>query len=261
MSTIVSFHAHPDDESILCGGTLAKAAAEGHRVVVVTATRGEHGEVPDGFLSAGETLGQRREIELRYAARILGADRVELLGYIDSGMRDEPTNSAPGAFWGADIDEAAGRLAKILIEEASDALTIYDSHGAYGHPDHIQVHRVGIRAAEIAGTPFVFEATLNREHIIELRDSRREDQPAPPDIGDEIGLPAATITTPIDVVDFLDTKRAAMTAHRSQMSDDSFFLAMSSDQFRIAFGTEWYRQLPMNLSGRPRSANLLSDDC
>lgn len=261
MSTIVSFHAHPDDESILCGGTLAKAATEGHRVVVVTATRGEHGEVPDGFLSAGETLGQRREIELRYAARILGVGRVELLGYIDSGMEGQPTNSAPGAFWGADVDEAAGRLAQILIDETADVLTVYDSHGAYGHPDHIQVHRVGIRAAEIAGTPFVFEATLNREHLIGLRDSQREDQPAPPDIGDAIGLPAATITATVDVVEFLDRKRSAMTAHRSQMSDDSFFLAMSADQFRVAFGTEWYRQLPTNLCRRSRSTDLLSDDC
>ena len=259
MSTIVSFHAHPDDETILCGGTLAKAATEGHRVVVVTATRGEHGEVPEGFLSAGETLGQRREIELGYAARILGVDRVELLGYIDSGMRDEPTNSAPGAFWGADVDEAAGRLAKILIEEAADALTIYDSHGAYGHPDHIQVHRVGIRAAEIAGTPFVFEATLNREHVVGLRDSQREHQPAAPDIGDEIGLPAVSITTTIDVVEFLERKRSAMAAHRSQISDDSFFLAMSTDQFRTAFGTEWYRQLPTKLARQPRSTDLLND--
>jgi LmbE family N-acetylglucosaminyl deacetylase len=159
------------------------------------------------------------------------------------------------------VEQAAGRLAKILIDEAADALTVCDSHGAYGHPDHIQVHRVGIRAAEIASTPFVFEATLNREHVIGLRDSQPEDQPAPPDIGDAIGLPAATITTTVDVVEFLDRKRSAMTTHRSQMSDDSFFLAMSTDQFRVAFGTEWYRQVPLNLPGRSRSTDLLNDDC
>ena len=261
MSTIVSFHAHPDDESILCGGTLAKAAKEGHRVVLVTATRGEHGEVPAGFLSAGETLGQHREIELREAARILGVDRVEFLGYVDSGMRGEPTNSAPGAFWSADIEEGAGRLAKILLQEAADVLTLYDSNGAYGHPDHIQVHRVGIRAAQIARTPFLFEATLNREHVVGLRDNQPEDQPAPPDIGDEIGLPAGKITTTVDVTDFLEAKRSAMTAHRSQMSDESFFLAMPPEQFRLAFGIEWFRQLPTEVGGRSRSENLLSDDC
>jgi LmbE family N-acetylglucosaminyl deacetylase len=260
MSTIVSFHAHPDDEAILCGGTLAKAASEGHRLVVVTATQGEHGEVRAGFLSAGETLGQRRGVELADAARILGVARVEFLGYVDSGMRDEPTNSAVGAFWGADVDEAAGRLARILIEEAADALTVYDSHGAYGHPDHIQVHRVGIRAAEIAGTRFVFEATLNREHVIGLRDSQQEDQP-PLDIDDTVGLPSAGITTTIDVVDFLDRKRLAMAAHRSQISEDSFFLAMSTEQFRVAFGTEWYRQRTIDVSGRARSTDLLRDDC
>ncbi|HEX6392983.1 MAG TPA: PIG-L family deacetylase [Acidimicrobiales bacterium] len=260
MSTIVSFHAHPDDESILCGGTLAKAAKEGHRVVLVTATRGEHGEVPAGFLSAGETLGQRREIELRAAARILGVNRVEFLGYVDSGMRDEPTNSAPGAFWGADIEEAAERLAKVLLQEDADVLTVYDSNGAYGHPDHIQVHQVGVRAARIARTPFLFEATLNREHVIALRDSQPEDQPAPPDIGDEIGLPATRITTTVDVTNFLETKRSAMAAHRSQMSDESFFLSMPPEQFRVAFGTEWFRQLPTDFGGRSRSENLLSDD-
>ena len=260
MSTIVSFHAHPDDESILCGGTLAKAAKEGHRVVLVTATRGEHGEVPAGFLSAGETLGQRREIELREAARILGVDQVELLGYVDSGMRDEPTNSAPGAFWSADSEEAAGRLARILLHEDADVLTVYDSNGAYGHPDHIQVHRVGMRAAQIAGTPFVFEATLKREHVVGLRDNQPPDQPAPPDIGDEIGLPAVRITTTVDVSDFLEAKRSAMAAHRSQMSDDSFFLAMPPDRFRVAFGTEWFRQLPTDARARSRSQNLLSDD-
>ena len=260
MSTIVSFHAHPDDESILCGGTLAKAAYDGHRVVVVTATRGEHGEVVPGFLAAGETLGERREIELRQAAQVLGVDRVEFLGYVDSGMRDEPTNSAPGAFWAAEVEEAAGRLARILLEEAADVLTIYDSHGAYGHPDHIQVHRVGIRAAQIANTPFVFEATLSREHVTGLRDKQRADQPAPPDIGDDIGLPAARITTTVDVTDFLEAKRSAMTAHRSQISDESFFLAMEPEQFRDAFGIEWFRQLPTNLPGTSRSTDLLSDD-
>src|SRR5436853_7834738 len=103
MATMVSFHAHPDDEAIATGGTLAKAAAAGHRVVLVSATRGEHGEVAEGVLGAGEALGQRRERELAQAAEVLGVDRVEFLGYVDSGMMGTPENEASGSFWSADV--------------------------------------------------------------------------------------------------------------------------------------------------------------
>ncbi|MGH9181720.1 MAG: PIG-L family deacetylase, partial [Acidimicrobiales bacterium] len=138
MATLVSFHAHPDDEAIGCGGTLAKAVAEGHRAVVVLATRGELGEVAEGVLSAGETLADRRELEAAASARVLGVHRVEFLGYRDSGMMGTPGNDDPDCFWRADLEEAAGRLAAILIEEAAEVLTVYDDHGLYGHPDHIQ---------------------------------------------------------------------------------------------------------------------------
>src|SRR5690606_11635927 len=106
MATIVSFHAHPDDESIQTGGTLAKAARAGHRVVLVFATRGEHGEVADGFLDEGETLGARREQECHRSAEVLGAHRVAFLDFIDSGMVGTPENDLPGSFWTADLDEA-----------------------------------------------------------------------------------------------------------------------------------------------------------
>ena len=133
MATLVCFHAHPDDECIATGGTMAKAAADGHRVVLVVATRGEHGEVAEGFLDDGEHLWQRRVKETEAAAEILGAQRVEFLGYVDSGMMGTPENDKPGSFWTADVDEAAGRLATILREEHADVLTVYDDHGAYGH--------------------------------------------------------------------------------------------------------------------------------
>src|SRR6267378_2617782 len=165
MATLVSFHAHPDDEAIPTGGALAKAADAGHRVVIVFATRGEHGEVAEGFLDEGEELWQRREQECRRSADVLGAARVEFLGFVDSGMMGTPENDAPSSFWQADVDEAAKRLATILEDEGADVLTVYDEHGVYGHPDHIQVHRVGVRAAEIAGTKNVFESTINRDHI------------------------------------------------------------------------------------------------
>src|SRR5918997_5598527 len=126
MATLVTFHAHPDDESIATGGVMAKAADEGHRVVLVVATRGEHGEVAEGFLDPGEELWQRRVQETLACAEILGVARVEFLGYVDSGMIGTPENDAPDCFWQADVDEAAHRLAAILTEEQADVLTAYD---------------------------------------------------------------------------------------------------------------------------------------
>src|SRR3954454_13435401 len=132
--TVVSFHAHPDDEAILVGGTLALAADAGHRTVLVFATRGDLGEVAEGVLAPDEALADRREIEARAAAQVLGVARVELLPYHDSGMAGEPTNARPGAFTGADVDEAAGLLAEILRKEDATVVTTYDDRGGYGHP-------------------------------------------------------------------------------------------------------------------------------
>src|SRR3982750_1161146 len=107
MATLVSFHAHPDDECIATGGVMAKAAAEGHRVVLVVATKGENGEVAEGYLDPGEDLWQRRVEETMAAAKILGVARTEFLGYVDSGMMGTPENDAPDSFWQADVEEAA----------------------------------------------------------------------------------------------------------------------------------------------------------
>jgi LmbE family N-acetylglucosaminyl deacetylase len=255
MATLVSFHAHPDDEAIACGGTMAKAAAAGHRVVLVFATGGELGEVADGLLRPGESLAGRRREEALEAARILGAARVEFLGYLDSGMAGTPANDDPGCFWQAPVEEAAARLAGILTEEGPDALTIYDEHGTYGHPDHIQVHRVGVRAAELAGTGRVFEATMNRDRFRRLlrqaADYGLPDVPETDGVGDDFGLPEALLTTAVDVSDQLEAKRRAMAAHASQIPSDSFFLTMPPPAFAAAFGTEWYRLrgAPPGLSG------------
>jgi LmbE family N-acetylglucosaminyl deacetylase len=246
MATVVSFHAHPDDESIGSGGTLARAARDGHRVVLVFGTRGEHGEVDEGLLDDGEQLAQRREQETMRSAEILGAHRVEFLGYVDSGMMGTPENALAGSFWTADLDEAAGRLADILREEAAEVLTVYDDDGGYGHPDHIQVHRVGVRAAEIAGTPHVYEMTMNRDHIRRLIDAARErGDIAPedlPEISDDevFGRPESVITTSVDVRDLLEVKRASMRAHASQIAETSFFLSMPDEAFAEAFGWEWF---------------------
>jgi LmbE family N-acetylglucosaminyl deacetylase len=243
--TLVTFHAHPDDESIATAGTMARAKAEGHRVVLVVATRGELGEHAPDALGPGETLTERRVAEQLDAAQHLGVDRVEFLGYHDSGMAGEATNDAPEAFARADLEEAAERLAKLLAEERADVLTIYDDHGGYGHPDHVQVHRVGVRAAEIAGTARVYESTMNRDYIKALLERSREeisDVPDAPDAAemDDFGSPEAMITTTVDVRDYVDRKRAAMAAHASQIPADSFFLAMPPEAFREAFGYEWF---------------------
>ncbi|MGH9268661.1 MAG: PIG-L family deacetylase, partial [Acidimicrobiales bacterium] len=237
-------HAHPDDEAIVSGGTMAKAAAEGHRVVLVVATRGERGELPAGGLATGEDLGALRARETHEAARILGVARCEFLGYVDSGMAGTATNGDPDCFWQAGVDEAAGRLAAILGEEAADVLTVYDEVGGYGHPDHIQVHRVGVRAGELAGTPRVYEATYEREYVTELmraaaESGRLDDVPGDFDPA-QFGSPAAAITTRVAVHDFLPAKRLAMAAHASQIPETSFFLAMDDDQFAATWGTEWY---------------------
>ncbi len=260
MATLVCFHAHPDDESIATGGTMILAADDGHDVVLVLGTRGEEGEPVPGVLDEGEPLWRRRVAETHEAARRLGATRVEFLGYQDSGMMGEPTNDNPDCFWQADLDEASDRLATVLREVGADVLTIYDDHGGYGHPDHIQVHRVGVRAAEKVGVTRVFESTMNRDHIRRAMGERAGDFEVDLEVAaegasevteeevermrrateEEFGSPEALITHAVDVRSVIDRKRSAMRAHESQIAPDSFFLAMPDDVFTGAFGTEWF---------------------
>jgi LmbE family N-acetylglucosaminyl deacetylase len=246
MATLIAFHAHPDDECLLQSGSLAKAVHDGHRVVVLYATRGEVGEVPNGLLEPGESLVERRMAEAMRSAEALGVHRVAWLGYRDSGMMGTPDNDDPRCFWRADADEAAARVAGILREESADVLTMYDENGTYGHPDHIQVHRVGGRAAELAGTRHVLEATISREHVkalIARAAAAGQEIGNAPDLDDAsvvFGMPDEAITTVVDVGDFLDRKRAAIAAHASQVHDTGPFLAMPPDAFRAALGTEFY---------------------
>lgn len=246
MTTLVAFHAHPDDESISMGGTMARAAASGHRVIVVTATNGSRGEVPGGFLRNGESLVEVRERELHAATATLGVARTEMLGYSDSGMMGTADNHDPSSFWQANLDEAATRLAAILREENADVVTVYDSHGGYGHPDHIQVHRVGHRAAQLAGTPRVYETTMNRDRMRAMRESMESGEDLStaatrddPEL-ERIGTPDAEITTAVDVSEWIEVKRKAMIAHASQITSDSWFLQLPPSVFAAAFGTEWF---------------------
>ena len=247
MATLVSFHAHPDDECITTGGVIAKYAASGNRVVIVCATGGEHGEVPDD-LQPGETIVDRRRRELECAAKELGAARVAWLGYVDSGMTGWEQNENEAAFANADVEEAAERLAAILVEEEAVTLTVYDWHGNYGHPDHVQVHHVGHRAAEIAGTSHVYEATTNRDQMERLMEMAAAlgmdfddiDSDEISDDGNPMGTPEAELTTAVDVSAFVDHKRRAIECHRSQVTDTTMFLSIPVEAFAAMMSTEWF---------------------
>lgn len=264
MATLACFHAHPDDESIATGGVMAKAKQDGHRVVLVVATRGDRGEIQPDVLDEGEELWERRVKETAAAAEVLGVDRVEFLGYEDSGMMGEPTNDLPGTFWTADVDEAADRLAAILREERVDVLTVYDEHGNYGHPDHIQVNRVGHLAGERAGVRRILEATMDRDFIregmaeaAELGDLPEDFEPPEHTEESPFGSPAEVITHEVDVSAFADQKRRALSVHASQVPPDSFFLAMDDDAFQRAFGQEWFiDQSAPRAPDAPRTTDL-----
>lgn len=263
MATALFFHAHPDDEAISTGGTMARLAAEGHRVVLVTATAGELGEVPDGYLDPGETLVERRRRELAAACDALGVARHEYLGYRDSGMEGEASNNDPESFWQADVQEAGARLAAILSAEEADVIVDYDERGIYGHPDHVQVHRVGACAAALAGVPRRYMATANRDHLLSLAQLAEAEgigvEGPPQDLIDILGVHEDRITTAVDVSAYLDRKRSAMAAHGSQISDTSFFLAMDEPTFAAVWGIEWFIR-PGVAGGKPFETTIVPND-
>lgn len=240
------FHAHPDDESSQTAGSMSRASDEGHRVVVVYGTGGEHGEVPDD-LESGETLAERRRKEAEASAAITGTARVAWLGYHDSGMTGWDQNADPKSFHQAALDEAAARLAAILDEEDADVLIGYDWHGSYGHPDHVKVHAVTYAAAaRAARAPRVLEETMNRDVMRTQMQVAQEagiegfDPDGPMDDGNPMGMPEAELHWAVDVSDYLDRIRAAMQAHRSQVSDIGMFMSMPPAVFAAAFGTEYF---------------------
>ena len=244
MATIVAFHAHPDDEVLLTGGTIAWLAAEGHRVIIVMATNGEMW--PD------QHRGRRLDA-LRASAAILGADKAVHLGYADSGAGPVLFDDPPGGtrFARADVEEAAGKLADLLIDEHADLLLSYDPHGGYGHPDHVRVHKVGARAAQLAGVRVV-EATVPRELVarfarllllLRLVTRHRLDQMR------GYGMPQSAITHRVDVRRYAAQKRAALAAHRTDVFSRGrtarlFRVLIRSPLpvFRIACGTEWFAE-------------------
>jgi LmbE family N-acetylglucosaminyl deacetylase len=265
--TIVSFHAHPDDEALLTGGTLARAAAEGHRVVLVIATAGGAGlsaASATGATVAGEDqLARIRVLELRQAAAALGCAEVHVLGFDDSGL-DGAAGSDGRAFARIDVETAATDLAGLLQAIDADVLTIYDPAGGYGHPDHVQVHRAGVHAARLAGTPVVLEATVDRRPLLRILRLLHALRLSPPDWHPGRFVTAfaepSRLTHRVDVRHYCQKKRAAMAAHASQATADSgvrslaLFLRLPPFVFRRVFGHEWFVEI-----GRTPGRRLLED--
>lgn len=245
MATIVSFHAHPDDEALLTGGWLAQRTAAGDRVVLVFATDGGAGLAPAPF--AGGGLGGRRRAEAAASARALGAAGPVWLGYADSGMRDAPS-PMPGRFADAPVEEAARLLAAVLDREDADLLTGYDANGGYGHPDHVQVHQVARAARRIAvRPPRLLEATRDRTWLVRGLRALRPAGWLLPGVtvpGDNIYAARADVSVTVDVRDQLAAKRAALAAHASQAGGGvrtlRILLALPGPLARRVLGTEWF---------------------
>jgi N-acetyl-1-D-myo-inositol-2-amino-2-deoxy-alpha-D-glucopyranoside deacetylase len=259
-------HAHPDDESIGTGATMAKYAAEGAAVTLVTCTLGELGEVIPADLAhlawdADGGLGQYRIGELAAACAALGVSDHRFLGgpgkWHDSGMMGTPSNDWDGSFWRADVDAAARDLLTVITEVQPQVIVTYDDNGFYGHPDHIQAHRVAWRAFELAdGLVQKFYATAVPKSVLaEAMALMQEDGRDRGEVGgtdftrvesvDELpfGTDDDTVTTEIDARDYLDAKLAAMRAHATQIAVDSPFFALSDKVGRRALGTEYYTLL------------------
>ena len=237
---LLCVHPHPDDESIACGGVLARAAAEGVRTVVVTCTAGEEGENLAGIDLGDVPLVEHRRRELAEAIAILGVAAHHQLGYRDSGMAGTPANDRPDCFHRADLDDAARRLAAIVRTERPEAVVSDDVNGTYGHPDHVKAHHVTVRALELAadasadvpGEPWAvprrYVHTLSRSRLVAAHAALvGAGLPSPFGDGEEpeaFGADDAEVTTRVDVAAHVRTKLAAMRAHASQIGEESFFM-------------------------------------
>lgn len=261
---LLSVHPHPDDETIACGGVLARYVDEGARVKVVTCTGGEEGSNLAGIDLGDEQIPAVRLRELAAALDVLGVEEHEFLGYRDSGMAGDPSNEREDSFHRADLDEAARRLATIIRDVRPHVVISDDELGTYGHPDHIKAYQVTERAIELAADPDELPESgepwqvpkryvhaLPRSRMIAFHERMLEEGLASP-FGDEpldddgdlpFGTPDEQITTAVDVRPWLERKRAALRAHASQIGPDSFFLNLPDEVSREVFGTEHYVRL------------------
>ena len=243
--TLLLVHAHPDDEASTTGGILAKYAAEGIRTVLVTCTNGELGDHPaakpgDEAHSTEEVVEMRLR-ELRASCDVLGVQHLELLGFHDSGMMGWEANDAPGSFWSMPVDEAAKPLIAILEKYRPQVVVTYDDFGFYGHPDHIQAHRITVAALDALGSEAkLYFPTFRRSDMPAFLAALEEAGLEPPEIDtDSFGAPDEAIGATIDCVSQAPQKRAALEAHESQRENIPF-LDFPLEVFEKAFGTEHF---------------------
>ncbi len=260
-------HAHPDDETIGTGATMAKYAAENVLVTLVTCTLGEEGEVlvPElAHLAADrdDALGAHRQEELATAMEALRVSDHRFLGgpgrWRDSGMIGTPPNERPTCFWRADLDEAVGELVAVMREVRPQVVVTYDDNGGYGHPDHIQAHRVTVAAFEASSQPSyrpelgeawapsklywtAIPKSVLQSGIDLLKESGSTDFFGV-DSADDLpfGVADEVVTTEIDASDHLEAKVAALRAHRTQIEVDGPFFALANHVGQQAFGREYY---------------------
>jgi N-acetyl-1-D-myo-inositol-2-amino-2-deoxy-alpha-D-glucopyranoside deacetylase len=256
-------HPHPDDESIACGGTIARYGDRGAQTHVVTCTGGEAGENLAGIDLRGRDFAQVRHDEVAAAAKVLGLTSHRFLGYRDSGMAGTADNEHPEAFVRADVEDAARRLAAIVRELRPHVVVSDDQNGTYGHPDHVRAHEVTRRAveaaaqagAEVSGEPWAvgrhLAITYSRKRLFRMHRSLIEAGLVSP-FGDDsvtgpddlaFGAPEERIAFRLDVRDWLSVKQDAMAAHASQIAPDSFFLNVPEEHAAEGFGTEEFELL------------------
>jgi N-acetyl-1-D-myo-inositol-2-amino-2-deoxy-alpha-D-glucopyranoside deacetylase len=247
--SLLLVHAHPDDESIYTGATMAKYAHRGAHVTLVTCTLGELGEIisPDLRHLFPDELGQHRIVELDRACQALGVADHRFLGeegkYRDSGMMGLPDNDDPRCFWQASVEEAATELAKVIDEVDADVVVTYGASGAYGHPDHIQAHRVTVRAHELTGARAKVYATVMPHSVLVGAVELPADSWFKRTTDLSVAVPDGEVTTEIDARPYLGAKLAAMAAHETQITLDGEFFALSNEFGQRVLATEYYTLL------------------
>ena len=267
-STLLAIFAHPDDESFGTGGTLAKYAAHGTRVVLACATRGEVGEISDPALAAREALGDVREAELRTACAALGVHELRFLGYRDSGMVGTPENDDPRCYRRADPEAATRQLVALIREIRPHVIITFDPSGGYGHPDHIAVSRYTSAAFDLAGDPGefpeagsawqpqrLFYNVFPRSFLIKMRDRMRALGLDTSDFdrfdAEPIGYRDEQITAAVVVSAQVDAKWAALHCHRTQFGPNNLFRRLPEAEMRAMISREYFAQA--------RPAPVLSD--
>ncbi|WP_433324266.1 PIG-L family deacetylase [Spirillospora sp. CA-294931] len=243
--TLMAVHAHPDDEVLGTGGLLARCAAEGIRTVLVTCTNGEQGDGAGG-VKPGEPghdaqgVARQRLAELQESVELLGISDLEMLGHRDSGMVGWTANDHPEAFANIPVETAAARLGELMERYRPQVVVTYDENGGYGHPDHIQAHRVAVAAAERTGIPEkLYYTAVPRSSIARMFDHLRSVgiDPADIDLPEDFGVPDEQITSTVDVSPYADRKRKALQAHASQ-TENLFLLRLPEEVQSLIFGTE-----------------------